>query len=221
MPGQRRDVLVAALGGVGAQRVDADDVRAVLLRLEHEAPLVQVRREQVRAPEDHELRPPMSSGSKPTEAPIVERSAALAAAVQIVSPQARGAKGREEARARRPALDDAHRAREVVGQHGLRPVAVDRASDAGGRELERLVPGDPLEAPFALGADPPLRVRQPVGAVESVEVVVDLAAERAPGERVLADAAQADRPAVFHGDVPGARVRAVQRAGAAHDLGGH
>ena len=65
-------------------------------------------------------------------------------------------------------------------------MARDRASDPVGRELERLVPGDALEAPFALGADPPLRVQKPIGPVESVEVVVDLAAERAPGERVLA-----------------------------------
>ena len=52
----RREVLVAALGGVGAQRVDRDDVRAAPLRREHEAPLVEVRREQVRAPQDHEPR---------------------------------------------------------------------------------------------------------------------------------------------------------------------
>ena len=56
VPGTRRDVLVAALGRVGAQRVDRDDVRAAALRREHEAPLVEVRREQVRAPQDHQPR---------------------------------------------------------------------------------------------------------------------------------------------------------------------
>jgi hypothetical protein len=81
---------------------------------------------------------------------------------------------------------------------------------------ERLVPGDPLEPPFALRADAPERVEQPVGRARVVEVAGDLGAQGAAGERVLGVAAEVDGLAVAHRHDPGAAVRAVERAGAGH-----
>ena len=50
-----RDPLVALSRGARADRIDADDRRALLARLQHERPEVRVRRERVRAPEEDEV----------------------------------------------------------------------------------------------------------------------------------------------------------------------
>jgi hypothetical protein len=94
-------------------------------------------------------------------------------------PEARGPERTEETLPHRVSLDDAHRAGEVVGQDRLRPVPVDRASESAGNELERVVPRDALEPALPLRADTPQRVEEPLRRVEGIEVVVDLAAERA------------------------------------------
>ena len=64
-----REMLVAALGSVRAQRVDCDHVRPAPLRGQHEAPLVEVGGEQVRAPQDHEPRVLEVLRLMPTEPP--------------------------------------------------------------------------------------------------------------------------------------------------------
>ena len=122
----------------------------------------------------------------------------------------------EQALAHRPALHVTHRAGEVVRQDGRRPVALDGGAQPGRDPLDRLRPAGPpvRRRPDALGPDPDHRVGQPVGPVDRVQVPVDLAAQRAPGERVVAVAGDGHRPAVLHGQLPGAGVRAVERAGA-------
>ena len=212
-----RDVLVAARGGVGAQRVDRDDVRAALLRREHVAPLVEIGGEQVGAPQDHEVRVLEVLGIHADRAAVggLQRGAGGRGADRRA--QARGAHRGEQARAHDPALHHALGAREVVRQHRLGAVPLDRRAQAGRRRLDRLVPADALEAPLALGADSPQRMDDPVGVVQRVEVAVDLGAERAVRERIRAIAAEADGAAVLDIDQPRAGVRAVQRAGPAHD----
>ena len=59
--------------------------------------------------------------------------------------------------------------------------------------------------PSPLAPDPPQRVQQPVRRPGVLEVAVDLGAQRAVGERVLAVAAQAHRLPVLHGDHPASR----------------
>ena len=155
----RREVLVAALGGVGAQRVDRDDVRAAPLRRQHEPPLVQVRREQVGAPQDHELRVLEVLGVHAHGAAVggAQRGAGGRRADRRL--QARGAERGEQARPHDPALHHALGAGEVVRQHRLGAVALDRRAQPGGARLDRLVPADLLEASLALGADAAQRVR--------------------------------------------------------------
>src|SRR4029077_13171483 len=93
----------------------------------------------------------------------------------------------------------------------------DGRAQAGGACLDGLVPADLLEAPLALGSDATPRMRHAARAAPRVPEAVDLGAERAVVERVRAIAAQRDGAAILDLDQPRAGVRAVQRAGAAHD----
>jgi hypothetical protein len=54
--GEGRDVLVAARGRLGSNRVDGHEVGSAASCLEHELPLMHVGVERVRPPQDHELR---------------------------------------------------------------------------------------------------------------------------------------------------------------------
>ena len=185
----RREVLVAALGGVGAQRVDRDHVRPALLRLQHEAPLMQVGGEEVRAPQDHELRMLELLGVH-ADRPAVrrpQRGARGRGADRRLQPG--GAECREQPRAHDPALHHALGAGEVVRQHRLGAVPLDGRAQPGRCLLDRLVPADPLEAALALRSDAAQRMDDPVGVVQRVQVAIDLGAERTVGERVLAVAA--------------------------------
>ena len=87
----------------------------------------------------------------------------------------------------------------------------DDLAEARGDGVEGLVPGDAREAPLALGPDALHRMQDAVGAVDALEVVVDLRAEEALGEPVIGVAADAHRAAVL--DVHGhhAGVGAVVR----------
>ena len=213
----RREMLVAARCGVGAQRVDGDDVRPALLRREHEAPLVEVGGEQVGAPQDDEVRVLEILGIHAHGAAVrgLQRGARGCGADRRA--QTRCSHRGEQAGTHDPALHHALGAREVVRQHRFGAVPLDRGAEAGRRRLDRLVPADALEAPLALRADSPQRMDDPIGVVQRVEVAVDLGAERAVRERIGAIAAQADCAAVVDIDQPRAGVRAVQRAGPAHD----
>ena len=172
-----------------------------LLGLLHERPLVQVGGQQVGAPEDDQ---PGLDDRLRLEADGArrrcERSAAVAGRGADRGAQPRGAEVGEQARAHRPALHVAHRAGEVVRQDRLgavrgRCVACRPAATRPSASSQVAAPEGARAR--ALGADPDHGVGQPVGAVDGVEVVVDLAAERALGERVVAVAADADGPAVL------------------------
>ena len=173
----RREVLVAALGGVGAQRVDRDDVRAAPLRRQHEPPLVEVRREQVGAPQH----------DQPGVLEVLGVHAHRAAVGGAQRGAGRGRADRRLAAARRraprtgaaPMIQPCTRpigAGEVVGQDRLGAVPR-RSPSAGRRRSPSSASSQPmlLEAALALRADAAQRVQEPVGAVQRVEVAVDLA----------------------------------------------
>ena len=124
---------------------------------------------------------------------------------------------REQPRPHDPALHHAFGAREVVRQHRFGTVALDRGAKPCCGGLDRLVPADALETALALRADAAQRVSDAVGVVQRVEVAVDLGAQCTVREGVRAITAQTDGAPVLDLDEPRASVRAVQRAGPAHD----
>ena len=192
---QRRDVLVAAGRGVGADRVDGHDVRAGSLRLAHERPLVEVRGQQVGAPEDDQPRLDDRLRLEADGAAVDRAHRGRRGGGADRGAQPRGAEVGEQARAHRPALDVAHGAGEVVGQDRLGPsrssVACSPAATRAIASSQVARRNEPGRRPWGRRAP---AGSQPVGAVDGVEVVVDLAAERAARERVVAVAADARPP---------------------------
>ncbi len=96
----------------------------------------------------------------------------------------------EEAAVHAGAIQQAHRSGVAVGQDGFGPEFVGHRLQALGDGVERLVPGDPLEAAFAFGADALLRIQQPVGMILAFEILRDFAAKKAASYRVVRVAAQ-------------------------------
>ena len=124
------------------------------------------------------------------------------------------------------AVETHHRQQALVAgvaerQHRLGAVGVDHVAEAGADLGEGVVPADRFEAALALGSGAAQRVQHPVGAVHAVEEAVDLGAQLALAERVVGVAADLDGDAVFDGDLPPARVRAVVVARAVHDVHRH
>ena len=178
-PRQRRDVLVAAGGRLGPDRIDGDEVGPASTGLEQELPHVHVRVEGVRPPEDHELRVDHVLGvvaDSGAERRVARGMGGCGAEVRV---QLRGAEVAEQPRPERPALDVPHRARVVVREDRLGPVALDGALEALRREPQRLLPRDLLETALALAPDAAQRMQEAVRRVDGVEVAVDLAAQRA------------------------------------------
>jgi hypothetical protein len=70
--------------------------------------------------------------------------------------------------------------------------------EAEGDGVERFLPADPLEASFALAADPLERMEDALRAVDALQIVVDLDAQEALGEAVIGVATQGDGPAILH-----------------------
>src|SRR6266849_252181 len=70
------------------------------------------------------------------------------------------------------------------GQDGFPAPPVDDAPPLARDLLDGGIPADGLEAPFALGPDTPERRQHPRRGVETLGVVVDLAADHTLGERV-------------------------------------
>ncbi len=123
----------------------------------------------------------------------------------------RRAEAMKEAAIHRAVLQQAHRPGVRIRHDRLRTVGRgrDRAEPRGDR-VERLVPGDALEAAFTLRADAAHRMQHALVRVRAVEVAGDLRAERARGRRMIGRAADLDRAAAFHRDLasrtcPGSR----------------
>ena len=214
---ERREVLVRLRGGAGPERVDRDDVRALLARLEDELPQVVAARQRVRPPQQDQLRVLEGLGVHPgRRAGHVGGALAArdAAGGHVV---ARGAEHVPQplARAALEALHVPERARPLKGPDRLAAELVADRVQLGGDRLQRLVPADPLELPLALAADALERVQEPVRRPGVLEIAVELRAQRARRERMLAVALEVDGAArVVDGHHPAAPVRAVERTGA-------
>jgi hypothetical protein len=61
----------------------------------------------------------------------------------------------------------------------------DDGTESRGDLVERVVPRDALEAAFALSSFPAKRVEDAVGAVDAVQILVDLRAQEARGEAMV------------------------------------
>ena len=200
---------------VGPDRVDRHDVRALLSGFEHEPPLVYVRRQGVHPPEQDQASTAHLLGVEADD-PRGRRQRLLGCGVADRRREAGCTEAGEQPRPHRPALDPTHRARVVVREHGLGAESLARASNALCDRTDRVVPADPLEPSFALLADPAHREEQSLGIVERIQIVIDLATQRAPRERVLSIASQVYRTPVLDRDEPRAGVRAVEGARASN-----
>jgi hypothetical protein len=215
-----RDVPVGPLRGAVAHRVDDHDLRPATLRLGHERPQVQVRRDHVAGPDDDVARVHEAFRIDARGGPDRHRVGGAGAGVAV------GALGDG-----RPELVEVRVAdvepveyalgAQVAHRHDrLGSVLGDRRAKTAVDLVERLVPGDPLEAAAALRAGPAHRVQHPAGVVDLVLVVVDLDAQPAAGERVIGVAPHLHGLPVGHGHEHRAGVRAVVRARGPHGRGG-
>ena len=217
-----RDVKIGLLGDLDPLGVDHHDLGAVPLRLVDDGHEVEVRPRDVVAPHDDELRVRGLLGPDARHRAVGARPGLGAdAAAQGLSVEQGRAEAMEEAQIHRGVGEHAMRTRIVEGQHGLRPVGGDGGRHARVDEVERFLPGDPLEASLALGPHPAKRRREPARPVHEVRIQrLDLGAEHARGQRVGARAAHLDHAIVLDRHGEAARVRAVEGADARF-LGDH
>src|SRR5207237_3529212 len=208
---------VRGLRRPGLDGIDDDHRRSRLLRLPDEAPEVKVGDYCVGPPEHDEA----SVGDVLREDALVgahgHRGARGAGAGADRALQASGAQPREEAAVDALALDQPLGPHVAVGQHCLSAVLGHDLPQPPGDLAQRLLPGDPLEAPLALRTGAAQWVEQPLLAIHAVEVVVDLGAETAVGEGVDGVAGQLDRAAVLDRHLPRAGVGAVVWASALYN----
>jgi hypothetical protein len=214
-----RNMPVGLTRGARPDRVDHHQLRAVLPRFGDERPVMQVGADGVAGPEDnvfgvfetfrvhargradrHEIR---RARGGIAECPLADRGA---------EPVEEGVPGIQ-------AVQDSLGAEVAVRQDRGRPRFLDDGRPSLLYRGQRLVPGDPFEPAAALGPRPPHRIQQPIGAVDTLFVVVDLHAQAAAGEGMIRIAAHGQRPPVADRYQHGAGIRAIMRAGNADKAG--
>src|SRR6185437_10233068 len=85
--------------------------------------------------------------------------------------------------------------------------------------VQRIVPADARELTRSLGADAELRIREPVGMMNSLRVAGDLGADHTGGVALqLGTSDTTDGRTVDHLDIEGAGRRAIVRAGGMPDV---
>ncbi len=142
--GLNADPFVALRRGARLNRVDGDDRRAARLRLEHERPQVGIRRERVRAPQQHEVALGDPLGVRPDVRAQRHAHADGAGHGADRSVEHRRADGMEEPAVDRRSLHDPHRAGVRIRKDRLRAVARTSNVVQARRDLvERLVPRNP------------------------------------------------------------------------------
>ena len=217
--GANRDPLVALRGGARSNRIDGDDRRALGPCLEHERPQVRIRRQRVRPPEQHEVALGNAFGVGADVRADRHAHADGAGHRADRAVEHRRADEVEESPVHRRALDHPHRAGVRIGQDRLRSVARTRGSRSAASAISSSASSHETRSnlPRALWADAAQRVQEPIAMVGSLDVAIDLGAEKAAGERVIRVAGNAHGAPVFDGHEHGAGVGAVVRAGAAND----
>jgi hypothetical protein len=210
--GPDRDIPVRVRGGLVPDRVDHDDLGAAALRLGHERPQVQVRRDHVAGP-DHDVAG-VHQALRIHPRGRADRHGVCRAGTRVAVGALgdRGPELVEERVTHVQAVEDPF-GTQVADRHDrLRAVLGDRRPEPAGDLVQRLVPGNPAEPATALRAGAAQRVQHPVGAVDLVDVVVHLHAQPAAGERMPRIPPHLHRAALAHRDQHGAGVRAIVRA---------
>ena len=209
----KRHVKVRLLGDLRPPRVHDDELGAGPARPVDHGHEVEVRPRHVAAPGDDQLRVLGLLGANArhrTERPdprLRPDAAAQGAAVQQA-----GAEPVEEAEIHRAAGEQAVRPGVVERQDRLRPVSGDHGRKSVMDDVERLGPRDPLEAPFALGADASERRLEAALAVDEAWVRLrNLGAEDAGRVGVRTRAADRDDALVLDRDGQAAGVGAIER----------
>ncbi len=218
--GPHGDVVGALLGGEAAVGIDHHHARAPPLGLLHARPVVQVRGDGIRTPDQdqprflHALRiHAHAAAERDLDAHLAGRRAQRAI-------EQRRAEMEEEPAVHAREVEQAHGARVAVGADRFGPIRrVDDGLELRGDGRERLVPRDALPRALAgaLAADAAMRIHHAVGGVGAVEVARHLGAQRAIGEGVRFRAGHLDGHAVLHGGFERAGIGAVVRARALHD----
>ena len=211
--GQQGDVLVALVGGFSAARVDADEARAIALGLLRQAPEMQVAGNRVAAPDQDQLGLGEELNLHPHLAAQRARERLAAGCGANGAVEQAGAQGVKKAPIHRFALHQPHGAGVAVGQDGL-CVARGDGFQPRGDFIQRRIPRDRLEAPFALGAHAAQRRQDALGVVRALGVARHFGTQHAVGRRVRRVAAHAHGAAVVHRGDQAAGVGAVVRAGA-------
>ena len=209
-------MLVGLIGAARADGIDHDHVGALAAGGLHELPDVMMRDERIRAPEDDErgvgdalgvhADAVVAEGIAGGEAPGAHADGEMMLCRAEGVPEA-------PAGARQP-LDHPEGAGPVVRPDGLGPVALDDRPPAGRDLAQRLVPGDPREAPLALLPGAAHGPQEPVGLTACARGSGSPSRTGRRAYRVLAVAQELDRPAVLHGDDPATGVGAIERADA-------
>jgi hypothetical protein len=214
------DVPVGLTGGPGPHRVDDDDLRALLLRLEHERPRVEVRAGHVHAPHDDVARVRQAlhiqaAGGADRHDPRRRRARF---AVRLLR-DAR-AEAVEERVTRGQAVEDALVTEVGVRHDRLWAVLGDDAVPAVPDLGQCVVPGDAGELARSLGSGAPHRVQQAVRLVVVLGEAPQLDAQTAPRHGMVGVAPDVDQPAALDVVQHRAGVGAVVRADTPDDRPG-
>ena len=211
---QQGDVLMAFVGGFGAARVYAHQLRAAPLRLLRIAPKMQVAANRIAAPDQDQPGINKVFHPHPYLATQGVDQALSACGGTHRAFQLRCAQAVEKAHGHGLALHIAHGARVAVGQHGLLQTACGQVAQARGDVVQRHVPTHRFKLTRAFGADAAHGLQDPFGVVGALGVAGHFGAQRAAGLWVRRVAVDFDRHAVAHRGDHGAGVGAVMRAGA-------
>ena len=204
---------------LGAPWIDHHEACAAPFGLLHVAPTVEVRDHRIAAPDDDQPglddglgvhADPRADGGLPARRTGRGTDRAI---------QQRGAEPVEEAPIHARGLHQPHRAGVAVREDGARIIGGDGTESVGDR-IERLVPADTLETTFALAADALHRVEQPLLRINPLEIVRDLGAQRAVGERQALCAADLYCTTLLDGHFHRAGVGAIVRTCGTDDTGG-
>ncbi len=213
---QQGDVRVALFGGERAVGIDGDEPRAEAFRVLGARPEMYARGNRVAAPEDDELgligQLQVDSDTR-TQGDRMAGGAGRCADGAI---QETRAEPMEETLGHGLALHQPHGSGVAIGQHLLRIVRGDGGKASRDRR-DGFVPGDSLETPFPLLANPAQRMQQPIRVIGSLGVARHLGTEHAGGGAVLGRSGDFEGDAVLDVHLESAGVGTIVRACALDD----
>jgi len=204
--------------GAVAVDVDMDERGTVPLRFADVAHLVHVDRDEVAAPADDVTGPVGRLGIGTAPTPDGERVADVASYGADGPVELAAAEAVEEPSVHAADTGDAHRASEAVGQNRLGTMLMDDGLEPLGDDVERVIPGDPLELALALRAYTSLRVEHSIRAVDALDVTGSFAADGATGDWMIRIARDAHDAAVLDIGKHAASIRAIVRTDGTTDL---